>query len=101
MTTPMTSATFLPAPTITSLPTTSVPAGTPTFTLVVMGGSFVPCSAVQWNGSPVATTFVNATQLNATIPAADVFPAGTANVTVFTLPPGGGTTSPITFAITP
>jgi len=101
MTTPLTLATYLPAPTITSLPTTSVPAGTPTFTLVITGGSFAPCSAVQWNGSPRATAFVNTTQLNATITAADVFSAGTVNVTVFTLSPGGGTTSPIMFTITP
>jgi hypothetical protein len=98
MTTP---AASLPTPSITSLSQTSVPAGSPALPLTVTGGSFVPCSVVQWSGSPRATSFVSATQLNATILPTDVFTAGTANVTVTTPTPGGGTTGPITFTITP
>ncbi len=55
---------------------------------------------MQWNGSARATTFVSATQLTATITAADVAAAGTIPVTVFTPGPGGGTSSPVNFSVT-
>src|SRR5882762_2233124 len=99
--------TSLPMPSINMLSPTSVPAETRTFTLAVTGSSLVPCSVVQWDGVGLATTYVNATQLNATVPAADVFTAGpgnisrTVNITVFTLAPGGGTSGTSTFTITP
>jgi hypothetical protein len=64
-------------------------------------------STVRWNGSSRTTTFVSATQLRATILAADlasipgVIPGPrTANVTVFTPVPGGGTSSAVFFTIT-
>jgi hypothetical protein len=104
MTTP---ATSLPAPSIISLSQTTATPGSPTFTLTVTGSSFVPCSVVQWDGSPKATNYVGATQLNATIPATDLFTAGpggtprTVQVTVFTLAPGGGSSGAISFTISP
>jgi hypothetical protein len=97
----------LPSPSLISLSQTSVTAGSPTFTLTVTGSSFAPCSVVQWGGSATATTYVSATQLTATIPAADIFSAGpgmtalTVPVTVFTLSPGGGSSGAITFTINP
>ncbi len=90
-----------PAPTLTSLSQTSALAGSPLFTLTVNGTNFVSTSKVHWNGTERATTFVSATQLTAVIPATDLANAGTANVTVFTPTPGGGTTSALTFTITP
>jgi hypothetical protein len=54
---------------------------------------------VRWNGSNRTTTFVSSTQLTATIPASDIAVAGTAQVTVFTPTPGGGTSSAQTFTI--
>jgi hypothetical protein len=99
--------TNLPAPSISMVSPTSFPAESPTFTLTVTGASFVPCSVVRWDGVVKATTYVSATQLNATIPAADVFTAGpgnvsrTVNITVFTLAPGGGNSGASTFTITP
>jgi ABC-type multidrug transport system fused ATPase/permease subunit len=52
---------------------------------------------VQWNGADRATAFVSATQLTATILAADIAIAGTANVTVVNPAPGGGTSGDSTF----
>jgi hypothetical protein len=104
MTTPSTS---LLAPSLISLSQTSATAGSPTFTLTVTGSSFVPCSVVQWDGSTKATAYVSATQLDATIPAADIFSANPGptpkivNVIVFTLTPGGGTSPAIPFTINP
>lgn len=65
-------------------------AGTGDFTLTVNGSGFVDGSVVQWNGgsgwSNRETKFVNATQLTASIQAADVATPGTFQVRV--LAPG-------------
>src|SRR6202035_2416905 len=63
-----------PAVTSISASTTSA-ASTPYcstqgFTLTVNGTNFTSDAVVNWNGSPQATTFVSATQLTASIPAA-------------------------------
>jgi hypothetical protein len=72
-----------PAPaTLTSLVPNTTSAGSPGFTLAVNGSGFVSGATVRWNAVARTTTFVNATQLNAQIPASDVSAAGTANVTV-------------------
>ncbi|WP_263408874.1 hypothetical protein [Terriglobus tenax] len=71
-----------PTPTITSLSPASANAGSSAFTLTVTGTGFSSGAAVQWNGSSRSTTVVSATQLTASIPAADVASAGTAQVTV-------------------
>jgi hypothetical protein len=77
----------------------SAVAGGAGFTLTVNGSSFVTGSVVRWNGADRATTFVNNTQLTAAIAAGDIGSAGTAQVSVFTAGPGGGTSAPLTFTI--
>src|SRR5207249_5307160 len=57
------------APTISSLSPTCATAGGPQFTLTVNGTNFVSGSTVNWNGSPLTTTFVSSTKLTATVPA--------------------------------
>src|SRR5690349_5385083 len=52
------------------------------FTLTVNGTGFVSGATVRWNGSARTTTFVNGSQLTATISSADIAAAGTAFVTV-------------------
>ncbi|HSZ18449.1 MAG TPA: hypothetical protein VK770_01585 [Candidatus Acidoferrum sp.] len=99
-----TPATALVPPTITSLSQTSAAAGSPALTLTVTGTSILPCSVVQWvNASNVTTTltttFVSATQLSATVPAADFLALGTAQVKIFTIGPGGGTSGGLPFSI--
>ena len=88
-----------PAPTITSLNPASAIAGGSAFALTVNGTNFVSGSVVRWNGSNRATTYVNDTQLSASIPAADIATAGSASVTVFNPAPGGGTSNAATFSI--
>lgn len=68
----------------------SVAPGGAGFTLTVNGTGFVSGSTVNWNGSPRTTTFVNASQLTATILSTDVVAASTASVTVVSPSPGGG-----------
>ena len=88
-------------PSIASLSPAGSPAGNPDFTLTVNGTGFVPASVVRWNGALRPTTFVSATQLRASIAAADIALVGQALVTVVTPAPGGGTSNAATFATTP
>ncbi|MGH9803465.1 MAG: IPT/TIG domain-containing protein, partial [Blastocatellia bacterium] len=75
-------------------------AGGATFTLTATGTNFVAGSKVRWSGQDLATAFVSATQLTATVPANLIATGGTVPVTVFTSTPGGGVTSAQTFTIT-
>jgi hypothetical protein len=82
-----------------SLNPSSAVAGGPSFTLTVTGTNFISSSTVQWNGSVRATTFVSSASLQAAITAADIATPGTAQVSVLTPGPGGGSTSMLTFTI--
>jgi hypothetical protein len=63
----------------------------PAFMLTVNGTGFLTGCTVQWNGSALPTTFVNATQLTASVPAALIASQGSASVTVAC--PGGPVSS--------
>jgi hypothetical protein len=88
-----------PLPSITSLTPPSKVAGSAAFALSVGGSGFIAASAVNWNGAALATTYVSATQLTASVPAGDIASAGSASVTVFNPAPGGGTSGAATFII--
>jgi hypothetical protein len=88
-------------PTLASLSPARTSAGSAAFTLTVNGGGFVPASEVRWNGVARPTTFVSSTQLRAAIAAGDVAADGTAQVTVFSPAPGGGTSAALTFTVAP
>jgi subtilisin len=87
-------------PVLSSLTPSSVLAGTSSLTLSVNGTGFVSSSVVRWNGANRPTTFVSATQLQAAISAADLAAVGSAQVSVFSPSPGGGTSNPLTFSVT-
>ncbi len=78
----------------------AVAPGGPGFSLTIRGAGFVSGSKVNWNGTPLATTFVGAGKLSAVVPAGNVSTPGTANVTVVSPGPGGGSSSPVPFTIT-
>lgn len=90
---------FSNLPLITSLNPAAASAGSAGFTLTISGSNFSNSSVVQWNGNSRATAFSSGTQLTAQIPASDLVAAGTANVTVFNPPPGGGTSNSLSFTI--
>ena len=92
-------ASLNPAPFVTSLSPASIVAGGPALTLTVTGSKFLASSVVRWNGASRPTTFVSATQLQASIGAGDVAVASSANVSVFTPSPGGGVSAPLAFTI--
>jgi DNA-binding beta-propeller fold protein YncE len=95
-------------PTINSLDPSCVLAGEQFINSVnnqleVAGLNFVPSSVVRWNGTDRPTTLDSnslGTILTAQISASDIATAGTAAVTVFNPPPGGGTSNSLTFTAT-
>jgi IPT/TIG domain len=70
------------APSISTLSPSSANAGGAQFTLTVNGTGFQPSAIVRVNGTARATTFVSATQVTATILAADISAIGTRAITV-------------------
>ncbi len=88
-----------PVPVLTSISPSSATHGGASFTLTATGTGYVAGSKIQWNGTPLVTTFVSSTSLTATVPAQDIRTAGTASVTVNNPTPGGGTSGAKTFTI--
>ncbi len=88
-----------PPPMITTIVPNSAVAGGATFTLTINGANFLAASTVNFNGAPLVTTFVSATQLTAPVPASAIVSTGTVVVSV-TNPAPGGTSNLADFIIT-
>ena len=88
-----------PEPTIATMSPASAILGAGAFTLTVNGTNFNSSSRVRFNGGNRTTNFVNSTELTAQISAGDLATAGAFSVTVSNPAPGGGTTSPSSFAV--
>ena len=84
-------------PVIAVLSPSSVTAGSGQLGLTILGSNFQSGSGVSWNNAPLATTFVNSTQLSVIVPAGLTAVPGYAIVTV-TNP--NGATSSATFSVT-
>ena len=56
---------------------------------------------MQWNGSPIATTYVSPTTLTAQVPATDTANTTVGTITVANATPGGGTSNPQVFYVDP
>lgn len=89
--TPITFTVNSPAPGGGSVTPPTLPAGSSALTLNVAGTGFEPSSIVLVNGSPRPTTYVSSILLQVTLSPSDISQGGTLNITVFTPPPGGGT----------
>lgn len=83
-------------PAITTLTPASVVAGGAAVTLKVTGTGFAQGAAVQWNGAAIATTFVSATQLTASVTAAQVRSVASVGVQVSL---AGASSNSVTFAV--
>src|SRR3990172_9512937 len=90
-----------PQPAVIGLSPSWEVVGGPSFTLTVDGSNFVSGAKVRWKGSDRATSFISSTEVKAAIFSADIATAGTASVTVYSPPPGGGTSNAIGFDIFP
>ena len=69
-------------PAISSLSPPGAVVGTGDLTLNVFGSNFGQGSVVQWNATALSTTVVSSTQLQATIPAANLAAVAQINITV-------------------
>ena len=96
---PITIVPSVPAPTLTSVTPLSTPAGSPNFTLTIVGTGFTSNTTVLWNSSPLVITSNTPTQLIATVTSALVQQPGSATLSITTPAPGGGTVV-ATFTIT-
>lgn len=97
---PYATLTANPVPTLTSLSVSNAPAGSAATAITLTGTNFSSASTVLWNGAPLATTWLNSTQLTATIPAANLAVPGVASIAVNNPAPGGGTSEALPFTIT-
>ncbi|MDB5269757.1 MAG: hypothetical protein JWP58_2797 [Hymenobacter sp.] len=89
-----------PVPTIASLAPSTAVAGSANLVLTVNGTGFVSGSVVSFGANALATTYVSATQLTATVPASALATAGSYGVTVASPAPGGGTSAAVAFTVT-
>jgi hypothetical protein len=90
-----------PIPSVAAATPNPVLVGSPSAAVTVTGSSFIASSTVQWNGQSRPTSYVSATQLTAQILATDFAAAGTAQLTVFTPNPGGGSSAALAFVVVP
>jgi IPT/TIG domain len=89
-----------PVPAINTVNPATVVAGSSATPLDVTGSNFISSSVIAWNGTALATTFVSATELKATLPAADLTGSSASQITVQNPAPGGGSSMASTFTVT-
>jgi hypothetical protein len=77
----------------------AVATGGSSFTLTVNGTGFVTGATINFNSSPLPTTFVNNHQLTATVPPSDIATAGTASISVSNPAPGGSPSNAVFFPV--
>jgi hypothetical protein len=87
----------LPPPGIASLIPDVAPAGSPSTLLRVLGSNFAVASQIVWNESVLVTTFINSSEVRATLTPALLATPGIANVRVQT--PASGTSATLPFTI--
>lgn len=86
-------------PAISALTPSSITAGSAGFTLRVSGTGYASGSVINWNGTALTTTYLNSSQLSASIPASLIAASGTISITVTTPGTNGGTSSAQPFNI--
>ncbi len=88
-------------PAITSLSPATAFTGGSAYTLTVNGTGFDSSAQVSWNGSPMVTTFVSATQVTAVVPATDIAASGSFPVTVWNSDGSASASSPMSVTVSP
>jgi hypothetical protein len=89
-----------PPPQLTGLSPESVVAGSPDTTITLTGQNLTPATTVTWNNNILTTTFVNNTEVQATIPAA-ALSAPTAAPLDVENSPGEGIANVLAFSVLP
>jgi trimeric autotransporter adhesin len=75
------------APTVTSLSPSSTVAGGAEFTLTVTGTNFASGDTVDWDFTPLTSTYVSSTEMKAQVPASLIAKPGTSAIDVVTTTP--------------
>jgi hypothetical protein len=88
-----------PTPLINSLSPETIAKGEETFTLTVHGSGFVAGADVLWNGTPLPTTYINGSRLEALVDTALLQQARTVGIVVHNPTPGGGSGNVSSFSI--
>jgi len=88
-----------PPPSILSVSPSSAIVGGGPLTVTVTGTNFASSSTVQWNGSPLSTTFLSSTQLQATVTSTNIASIGAAKITVSNATAGGAVSNVSTFFV--
>ena len=89
-----------PGAILTSLSPLSAVAGSGATTIEAGGTGFVPGATIVFGGTDLVTTFGSSTSLEATIPTSLLVSSGSVPVKVVNPPPGGGSSSAISFTVT-
>lgn len=87
-----------PTPTVSGSTPAYTHAGNGAFELTVDGTGFISASVINWGTTALPTTYVSATQLEATVPAAFVASEGAVSITVVNRP-GEGVSNAFTFHV--
>jgi hypothetical protein len=88
-----------PLPMITSVSPASIPAGSPSTSLDIVGTNFLPSTTVSWNNASLASTFISSTELSATVPVTSLAAGAAASITLSNPAPGGGVSAPFTLQV--
>ena len=88
-----------PVPVVSSISPAYMSAGGAAFTLTVNGSGFVNGSTAYWGATALTTSYVSATQLAATVTAAEIGGEGVTAITVQTPAPGGGSSNALQFEV--
>jgi hypothetical protein len=88
-----------PLPVIKSISPASLPAGSASTTLDIVGTSFLPTTVVFWNNSTLTTTFISSTELSAAVPATSLAAGAAISVTLSNPAPGGGVSAPFNLQV--
>ncbi|NOK63930.1 MAG: hypothetical protein GFH27_549319n110 [Chloroflexi bacterium AL-W] len=83
-----------PIPEITEVTPATIPVGSANLMLTVTGQNFASDTVLFWDDMPLETTVVDYTEVTATIDAAYLREAGTANLTIRNPAPGGQQSAP-------
>ena len=86
-------------PTLSSLSSTIIAAGSTSLILAVSGAGFTSSSTVRWNGASIPTTYVSSSQLTSQLSAGNFALSGQYQITVFNPGTGGGTSAPLFFTV--
>ena len=88
-----------PVPVLSGLSPSWVETNSSAFTLTITGSGFISSSTAYADGQLLATSFISANELQATVPANLTLEPGALSITVASPFPGGGTSNALTLSI--